>query len=274
MRQRQLANGLRVAGLNRVGGPPTRETVIRSGSSSSTDPAVPVVLCVWRRVHRLAETLAGLERQQGASIELHVWNNAAREAARVESILRDVGSFAVSVTHSSRNVGGFGRFYLARTLAVRHPFVVFIDDDLGFAPGMVSDLVAEARRESIRGYWCYHLRNPTDYWDRVAATPGEIVDYCSTAGMIADSRVFLEPGLFRCPRRFWFVEDLWLSYFATQVLGWDLVKSNVEFEMGYDGVDQFVYLHRQKSAFLRHLIASGWVLPSGGSSRHAHANPV
>jgi hypothetical protein len=259
IRRRQLANIFQVIGLHRLEGPARREAAIRP-RRPSPDPATPVILCVWRRLRRLGETIALLERQD-AHVELYVWNNARRARPQVDSIIAGATHFPIRVIHSSRNVGGFGRFYMARTLAPRHPFAIFIDDDLTFPPTMVSGLMAEASAQSVSSHWAFHLNSPIDFWDRTGAASGESVDYCGTGGMVTDTRIFLESELFGCPRRFWFIEDLWLSYFAAHRLGWQLKKSSVAFEMSYDGQDQFVHLRERKSAFLRYLVKAGWKLP-------------
>jgi hypothetical protein len=84
--------------------------------------------------------------------------------------------------------------------------------------------------------------------------------------MVVDTRVFREPGLFRCPKRFWFVEDLWLSYYASHVLSWELMKSHVTLAMDNDGHDQFLFLKRRKSELMRYLIQTGWELPAWSDS--------
>jgi hypothetical protein len=86
------------------------------------------------------------------------------------------------------------------------------------------------------------------------------VKYCGTGGLVCDTKIFLEPGLFRCPRRYWFAEDLWLSYYADHVLGWDVRKGDVDFEMDDDGLDQFHLLHGTKSRLLHYLVRAGWDL--------------
>jgi hypothetical protein len=254
---RRYANLSRLVGWDRVEGPPTRP-----GFASLPDGehrnAIPVVLCVWQRLDRLERTLSLFRAQTYDRLELHVWNNNRRAATYVDSILAGDHGVPVSVTHSSRNAGGFGRFYLARCLAGRYRSVIFIDDDQTFGPTMVADYVDEHRQRSISGFWAFHLQSPVDYGKRVPASPGEQVKYCGTGGLIADTDIFLEPGLFRCPRRFWFAEDLWLSYYADHVLGWDIRRGAVEFEMDDDGLDQFHRLHGTKSRLLRYLVRSGW----------------
>lgn len=263
-RSRHLVRSLRLVAMDPEAGPRTVTRTLSSSRVTNASGTIPVIMCVWRRPERLDETIRLLERQGGPSVELHVWNNNRRAAARVESALSGSSLLARSVTHSAANVGGFGRFYLARELAERHPFVIFIDDDVTFPPTMTRELAAEFREASISSFWAFRLLSRSNFWSRDAAQPGERADYCGTGGMVVDTRVFLEPALFACPRRFWFVEDLWLSYFAAHVLGWTLRKSAVPFELTNDGFDQYHYLGRTKSRLVRHLVREGWCLPDAG----------
>ena len=250
-----VANAVRVVGWDRQTGPPRA-----SGSLTkvaAVPDAVPVVMCTWRRLDRLQRTIDLLYRQD-LPVSLHIWNNNAEAREQVDQIVRRAGDLAISVTHSLRNIGGFGRFYLGRDLAEKHPYVILIDDDLTFGETMTRGLLAEARPASISGYWAFTFTSSRDYGARLPAAPGDRVHYCGTGGMITDARVFLEPRVFACPRRFWFVEDLWLSYVADHELGWEVRKSGVAFEMDNDGTDQFVYLWPTKSALLQRLSNSGW----------------
>ena len=87
--------------------------------------------------------------------------------------------------------------------------------------------------------------------------------------MISDTQIFLEPGLFNCPRRFWFVEDLWLSYYADHMLGWSLFKSGASVLTAPDDLGQFLTLGATKDLMFRYLVRQGWdpLLPESASRR-------
>jgi cellulose synthase/poly-beta-1,6-N-acetylglucosamine synthase-like glycosyltransferase len=121
-----------------------------------------------------------------------------------------------------------------------------LDDDQVPAPDFLQSLVGEFTPTTVRGAWAFRFRGTRRYWDRVPAAPGERVKFCATRGMICDTRIFLESGLFGCPRRFWFVEDLWLSYYADHILGWRLLKSGVSVVTEPDDQGQFHYLGATK----------------------------
>jgi hypothetical protein len=215
-------------------------------------------MCVWQRIDRLERSIDLLEQQTHGAVELHLWNNNYTARDQVDTIAA-TASLPVSVTHSARNAGGFGRFYLARDLArAGHDRVIFVDDDQVFAKTLVADLAAEHEPGTMTGFWAFRFSSSADYGSRVPARPGERVKYCGTGGMIADAKVFLDDRLYLCPRRFWFAEDLWLSHHADRVLGWTLRKSKVEIEMDDDGLDQFQFLYPTKDGLFRRFVRDGW----------------
>jgi cellulose synthase/poly-beta-1,6-N-acetylglucosamine synthase-like glycosyltransferase len=218
--------------------------------------------------------LASLAAQTHEALNLWIWNNNPALCKFVDKAVSDISDFNVDVVHSTRNVGGFGRFYIARRLAEQHAYVIFLDDDQVPAPDFLSALLGEFAPKTVKGAWAFHFRGTRSYWDRVAAAPGERVKFCGGGGMISDAKIFLEPGLFRCPRRFWFVEDLWLSYYADRMMGWSLFKSGAGVVKEPDDLGQYLSLGATKDLMFRYLVRQGWnpLLPESGV--FAHGNDV
>jgi peptidoglycan/xylan/chitin deacetylase (PgdA/CDA1 family) len=219
----------------------------------------PVIMAVWKRIERLPRTLE-LLAEQDLPATLYVWNNNRREAERVDRMLARSPIPAQSF-HCPRNIGCFGRFYLARELAGTHDAVLFIDDDQDFARSMVADQLGSFVPRSLAGWWAFTYRPGARSYaerDRVEA-PLELADYVGVGGMVADASVFTDPGLFRCPRRYWFVDDVWLSYFASHIHGWTLRRSLAEFEFAPDdGLDIDLTLAATKKRMFRYLKRRGW----------------
>jgi hypothetical protein len=215
---------------------------------------LPVIFCTWRRIDRLPRTLEQLAAQD-IPIQVYIWNNGP-DRSRVDAAAAGAG-IPVSVHHSPRNIGGFGRFYLARQAAeAGHSKVVFIDDDQDFGPETMTDLLSAHRPRSLSGWWAFRFTG-IGYGDRVRAAPGQSASYVGTCGMITDTAVFRDGRLFRCPRRFWFVEDLWLCYVA-DLAGYDLFRSPAKFTSAEDEHALYLSLGHTKWRFLRYLIRHGW----------------
>jgi hypothetical protein len=219
---------------------------------------VPVIMCTWRRIDRLPDTLRMLG-EQDTPASLYIWNNNPREAGQLDGLLARSPVPAESI-HSSRNIGPFGRFYLARDLAQTHDAVLFIDDDQGFGATMVSDQLASFAPRTLAGWWAFTYRPGARSYaerDRVLE-PLDRAEYIGVGGMVADAAVFKEPALFDCPRRYWFVDDLWLSYYAGAVLGWTLRRSSAEFAFASDLEDLDLTMIPIKVRMFRHLKRRGW----------------
>jgi hypothetical protein len=219
---------------------------------------VPVIMCAWKRIERLPRTLELLAEQETAAT-LYVWNNNRRATERLDSFLTRSPIPAQSV-HCSRNIGCFGRFYMARDLADAHDAVLFIDDDQDFGPSMVADQLASFESESVAGWWAFTYRpGARSHGERNRVeTPLQPADYIGVGGMIADAAIFRDPGLFACPRRYWFVDDMWLSYYASRIRGWRLRRSLAEFRFASDGLDLDLTLGVTKIRMFRYLKRRGW----------------
>ena len=216
---------------------------------------LPVIFCTWRRLDRLPHTLALLAAQD-VPVQALIWNNSPR-SGQVEAAAASA-SIPVFVHHSPRNIGGFGRFYLAHAAArTGHERVVFIDDDQEFGPDTIGRLLADYHPRTLSGWWAWRFRGD-DYGDRDRASRGEPAHYVGTCGMIADSAVFGDGRLFGCPRRFWFVEDLWLCYVASHLAGYGMHGSAAQFEAAEDEHALYLTLGGAKQRFLRYLIRQGW----------------
>ena len=142
----------------------------------------PVIMCTWKRVDRLGRTLEMLADQE-APATLYVWNNNRREASRLDALLAK-SPIPAQAFHCDRNIGSFGRFYVAHDLADWHDVVLFIDDDQDFGRSMVADQLASFRTKSLAGWWAFTYRLGARSYaerDRVEA-PFARADYVGSVG--------------------------------------------------------------------------------------------
>jgi Glycosyl transferase family 2 len=251
-----LRRRLGLVGWRPIDGPGTS-----SGASTTRRAAesrVPVVMCVWKRPHLLSRTIECLAAQSHSAIRLCLWNNNPELRAFVDATATNASGLDIDVLHSRKNAGGYGRFYFARAIADEHPFVIFLDDDQAPGPDLVDTLVQEFRPNTAWSTWGYRFRSTERYTDRYPAQAGERIKYCGTRGMICDSSAFRHAGVFGCPKRYWFVEDLWLSYVLDSVLGWPLYRSATEIDTDADELDQYRFLGPTKDRLFRYLVKRGW----------------
>jgi hypothetical protein len=200
-----------------------------------------------------------LESQSGVCVRLFIWNNNWWNSDKVKKKISKYNGIEVDVLNSIFNVGGFGRFYLAKKISNKFPLVIFIDDDQNLGNRAIHQLWSEGATDRISAWWAFNFQSADDYLDRKEVSPGEEATYCGTGGMVCPTWVFEHDALFnKCPKKFWFIEDLWLSYFADHVLGMDLKKSSAEISIEKDDKNQAGELLRKKSKFLFRLVDKGW----------------
>jgi hypothetical protein len=236
-------------------------------------PVVAVVMCVWQRIEFLPTTLTLLQAQVGVRPEVHLWINNPSVASAAQRMGR-AASIPVRAVVSERNIGGIGRFHLARDLAAHHPYIVFIDDDQVFDQHAIRALLESAGPRTIASQYAFQLECGENYWHRRRPRPGDWVQYAGTGGMVADASIFADPRVLACPAEFTFVEDLWLSHLADHELGWRLIRSGAQFRQLVDGRDQYEDLFETKSRFLRHLVTRGWQVPARYMSPDAWVQPL
>lgn len=219
---------------------------------------LPVIMCVYKRLDHLELTLNQLLDQVDYTFDIFIWNNNPKEQSRLERTAELYPQLKITVHHSKSNIGGFGRFYLARQISSRYPAVIFIDDDVDLSQNALSTLAQEFKPRTIHSFYAFKFKTKDNYFKRKKLKPGNEADYCGTGGMICDTSIFNEKGLFECPKEYWFIEDLWLSYYANHILGWKLYKSGAKIILVEDGKNQWIKLKISKTAFLKYLIFQGW----------------
>lgn len=174
---------------------------------------IAVIMCIYKRLDKLPLTQKMLDNQTYKAFDFHIWDNS-----------------------KDTNEGGMGRFILAAQLIDDYDYVIFIDDDQIFETTFIETLVSEAKPNTIVGWYAWVIRG--GYFDRTPAT--NKATYVGTGGMICDINVFKNPKIFEIPKKYWFIEDLWLSHIAKK-MGYELLKSKVhmEFMPGEAVRDQF-----------------------------------
>lgn len=217
---------------------------------------VPVIFCTFKRLERLSHTLDMLAAQDLA-VQALIWDNSGRAEIVAKAVA--AARIPVAVHHSNRNIGGFGRFYLARAAAENgHQAVVFVDDDQEFGSGAVRELLSAYKPSSISSAWAFRFTGK-HYYTRERCASEEAAHYLGTGAMVADPAVFTDPRLFTCPRRFWFAEDLWLCFVAQHLNGYALYGNSASLEEVLDGRNQWMTLWWVKDRLRQYTAKRGWL---------------
>ena len=230
-------------------------------SSLGAEPAL-VAMCLWNRPERFREILEQFAEQDlPGGVVLGLWNNNWQLKDYYEDVInewrttRQDGALGqILLAHSPANLGGVGRFYVARRLArrFRQQYVMFLDDDQQIGPEFARVMLDQASPGHASSWWAWTVHND-DYWTRTRALPGDRVDYAGTGGMVIDAQILSSPDLFRSlPKEHWFLEDIWLNHIALSH-GFSLGSVAVHIDFVMDETNQFHALADQKPVFYRSL---------------------
>ena len=210
-------------------------------------PFIAIVMCTWKRVSRLKETLNLLSNQTYKNIKLHIWNNNFSEKENIENIIKSYPKLNIEVVNSENNVGGIGRFLYAKKIANEFSKIIFIDDDQIFNNNFIEDFNNMYQPKSIISWFGWKMHG--SYYNRTRINNLTECDYCGTGGMLIDSSIFLDERLYDIPKEYIFIEDLWLSYFAKYEHSYKLIGCNIYLQIINDGNDQYVKLKNLKEKF-------------------------
>ena len=226
--------------------------------------SVPVIMCIWKRQENLSRTISLLKNQTNKNFDLFLWNNNKEIAGVLEDILSKLPTnFNIYLYNHNENIGGYGRFYLARALnKLKHyKYAIFIDDDETFNETMVHDFLDEAGPDKMTSIWAHALVKGSNYQVRRKVGPDQDAHYCGTGGMVIDISIFADQKVFDCPKKYWFIEDLWLSYVG-YIRGWKLKGSKAKVYVSHnDGKDMGVWhsgIASLKIEMLEYLRKEGW----------------
>jgi glycosyltransferase involved in cell wall biosynthesis len=226
--------------------------------------SVPVIMCIWKRQENLPRTIELLKKQKNQNFDLFLWNNNQDIKVSLDGTLNNLPTtFNKYLYTHEENIGGYGRFYLARALnKLKHyKYAIFIDDDETFNESMVDDFLSEAEPEKMTSIWGHQLVKGQNYQVRRHARFGQDCQYCGTGGMVVDISIFSDNKVFDCPKKYWFIEDLWLSYVG-HTKGWKLKGSKAKVVPRHnDGKDMTVWhsgIASLKIEMLEYLRKEGW----------------
>lgn len=237
---------------------------------------VCVVLLTWRRIPFLKKTLQMLSNQNYKNFTVRITNANLEQKEAVDRIAFQFRTkLKISVSHDGNDIKAFRRFTVGSDLAKSGVDVVmFIDDDITFGNDYVQRLIKEYEPKTYKSGFAWNFQQGgSDYyryrqrrWDNE-----EKLHYCGTGISMVDASIFLNKKLFAAPKEAYYIEDLWLSYFAQHVMKWDLKYVNVG-NVHIGGTDQHA-LYKQilndkktsavpdKADFLRLLVKKyGWKL--------------
>lgn len=228
-----------------------------------------VVLLTWKRIPALKKTLMSLASQTNKNFDVRISNGNLQNAHVVENIAKYFSDrLKITVSHDGNEIYAFRRFTVGKELAQSGTdIILFIDDDIIFDSTYIESCLSRYKPKTYQsGFTWSFQRGGTDYYkyrNRVQDLTSKI-HYCGTGVSMIDASIFLDDRIFAAPKEAYLIEDVWLSYFAQHVKGWDLLYIPMK-NVHIGGTDQHALykkivrdkkLHKtpDKADFLRLLI--------------------
>ncbi len=190
-----------------------------------------IIICQYKRTHLLKNILENLNNQTFKNFDLFIWNNNFKQKRNIDDIVdKNKKDIKTTIYHSRKNFGGMARFFISEK--IDYKFNIFIDDDQIIKKYDIEKFNNEKEEKTILSQWAWKLNK--DYRDRKKCKYKEKADYCGTGGMIIDSSIFKNYDFWKFfPKKYYPIEDLYLSYYASY-LGWNKFGSSVNLEF-YNG---------------------------------------
>ena len=87
--------------------------------------SVAIIMCTWKRPERFRKTLDQLIAQTNKNFVFYVWNNNVNICDEINLIYNMYkNKLSINIEHSNENVGGFGRFLLAKKIMNMHDKII------------------------------------------------------------------------------------------------------------------------------------------------------
>lgn len=237
---------------------------------------ITVVLLTWKRITHLRKTLGMLASQTNKSFEVRISNgNLAMSNIVNQYVAMFKNKLSIKLTHDGNDTGTFRRFTVAAEAAKSGSDVIlFIDDDVTFSETYIDQMISCYEPETYKSGFAWNFQQDgKDYYRYRTKVRSEssLVHYCGTGVAMVDASIFLNSGFFAAPKESFFIEDLWLSYFAQHVMKWKLKYIPLK-EVHVGGGDQHALYKKimkekrtrgsiDKADFLRMLVQKyGWKL--------------
>ena len=234
---------------------------------------IHVVVALYDRNNTSAflAAIAGSSIPDGFRIKVYLANNDPRrsDSLKFNARLHSSSYVSFNVEDMSRNLHGFSRFLLVRSLLRRDKamnYVIFLDDDQYLLRNSLFTLWSQKVPRSIVSWYgkCWNAKvRSLSYWQPKHGMSAVLTKskhprfwhYAGTGFSVIDTRIFQDERIFDIPHDYMFVEDLWLSY----VLGlnnWSLRRAFVDLDIdsARNKMGQWSSMHELKETMFQHLV--------------------
>lgn len=228
---------------------------------------VGVILLSWKRPQGTYQNLKDLDNQTLEGFRVAISNSNPDLNQKIKEYADKFKNLDIQVINESNEYSSFRRFFIAREMAKDGIDVIFfIDDDIIIPKNYIEKALEQYQPKTYGSCYTWTLDDDgSDYYKkrtRVYDNDSNI-KYCGAGISMVDASIFLQDELFNAPQEAYAIDDLWLSYYADHVAGYNLRYIDVKGVVigGGDSVALYRQVSKQKYTkkdFLLYLVSIGW----------------
>ena len=209
-----------------------------------------VIMCTYLRYKNLPKTYNDLNNQTNLDFDFYISDNSNKDPHIINTTkkLSEHFKYNVCIKEDYNKHSIFSRFILAKHLAKNgYDKIIFIDDDERLPNTFIQDCYDQYEDKVVKSFYAHEIID--DYWNKHKLKPDQSGNYAGGGGLICNSELFLHKDFFKCPKEYYILDDLWISYFAKHIAGYDIKLLETDIKFIHDDYATAKNLKTEKQKF-------------------------
>lgn len=209
-----------------------------------------VIMCTYLRHKNLPKTYNDLNIQTNLDFDFYICNNSDKISHILNTTRKNLeaAKYNIFIKDYKNKQSIFGRFFLAKELAKNgYTKIIIIDDDQRIPETFIQDCYDQYEEGILKSFYAHNIID--NYWDKLPLGADESGNYAGGGGLLCDASLFLHEDFFKCPKKYYILDDLWISYFAKDIAGYDIKSLNTNIRFMYDDYSTAKNLVEEKQKF-------------------------
>jgi hypothetical protein len=191
-----------------------------------------VIMCTYLRYKNLPKTYNDLNEQTNLDFDFYISDNSNKDPHILNTTrkLLEHLRYNIFIKEDYNKYSIFSRFMLAKELAKNgYNKIIIIDDDERLPNTFIQDCYDQYEDKVVKSFYAHEIID--DYWNKHKLKPKQSGNYAGGGGLVCNSELFLHKDFFKCPKEYYILDDLWISYFSKHVAGYDikLLETDIRF---------------------------------------------
>ena len=215
-------------------------------------------MCTYIRLSNMPKIFDRLKQQTNKDFDFYISNNCDNKDNKLMLYFNKYGKdlgFNSYIKNYNNMYKIFSRFYLARDLANEgYEKIVFFDDDQMLPESFIQDCYDQYEETSIKSFYAHKFKD--EYWNKIRLNKKEVGNYAGGGGLMCPAELFLNDNFFDCPKEYYILDDLWLSYYILKFTKYKIKLLDTDIQFIYDDKATFIGLEQMKSDFSKKYIVN------------------